>query len=116
MDQQESLRASVAKFAGNSVEIFVNRPTEDTAKFGRDLQAALTQAGLHAGLAIVTGMYAPPSNCLDHPGVWFIVGANRMEEAKILAIALGRAGVVQGAVPGCPAGKADEFTVVISRP
>ncbi len=115
-EQQEAVRESVTEFTGTTADIIINRPTEETYKFGVDLQLALQSAGIHANLSRVMGMYAPPPNCIDHPGLWFIVGPERMKEAESLATAMAKSGVVEGKISACAAERLDDFTVVVSRP
>jgi hypothetical protein len=113
--QQESIRKAMAPFTGNKIWVIRNNPTEETQAFAIRFESALRLAGIIVE-AERAAMYVPPSNCINHPGVWFIVGANRMNEAKSLAVVLGSSGVVEGQVPGCTTEKPDDFTIVIARP
>ena len=112
-DQQAIISSRVESLAGRSVDVELNQPTEDMRKFGITLESALEK---HMRVTRSEGIFS--GGCAtSHPGVSFMVGVNRLAEAKLLWNSLVELGIQDGDMPYCSrSGEPDEFHVRIFRP
>jgi hypothetical protein len=111
--QQNLVSARFQGFQGRSVFIDIDQPTEDMHKFGMTLESALAT---HMRVTLSEGIFS--GGCAIRPrGISFMVGVNRLAEAKLLWNALVEIGIQDGDMPYCSrSGEPDEFHIRIFRP
>ena len=112
-NQQEIIRSRLQSFQGRSVHIQINQPTtEDMRNFGVALEGAL---GRHMRVTRSEAMLL--GGCAATPGVSFMVGVNRIVEAKLLWELLVEIDIQDGKMPYCSRpGEPDEFNIRIFGP
>ncbi len=109
-DQQKYVASQLGAFAGQSVELDVDRATGETDAFTKSLMASFSLA--HINAARKDAMFV--GGCLNYPGVSFMVGTNRLEMANTIWRALVGTGAVEGQGQACSrSGEPDELVINI---
>jgi hypothetical protein len=110
---QSYVASQLGEFAGQSVELDVDRATPETDAFAKSLMASLSLA--HISVQRQDAMFV--GGCLNIPGVSFMVGTNRTKMAAAIWNALETAGSVEGKGQGCSrSGEPNELVINIRPP
>jgi len=116
LEMSEQQIRNVAKhlvaFSGETVEIDVDRPNQQTINFANALQVSLKLARISS--TVNGGTYI--GGCLSYPGVSFMAGVNKQALVQAIWTALVDEGVVDKAdpIPGCSrSGEPDEFHIYV---
>ena len=118
-DQQAiSIASQLSVFRGEPLDVDIENPSEETAKFAEALISAFTKAGLKVTrneMGVLVG------GCMHYAPITFMGGVNRLKVVSAIWGALVSAKVVEegsdGKIPGCSrSGEPNELHIEIFRP